>query len=64
MIREPIRLSRDELALLTYFRQLSVDQQLKLLDGVEERCNQLARMEELASRGLERGGYLELGGRA
>jgi len=61
MTRDPIRLSRDELALLGYFRQLSVDQQLQLLDAVEERCNQLARMEELAGREQERGVHLERG---
>jgi len=49
-------LSRDEAALVQFFRKLTVEQQLEILEEVEVACNHSARMQELAKRNLERGG--------
>jgi len=49
-------LSREEDALVRFFRELTVEQQLEILDEVEVACNHSARMQELAKRNLERGG--------
>jgi hypothetical protein len=47
-------LSKDEVVLLRYFRDLSAQQQLALLDAAESSCNAAARMQVLASRRVER----------
>ena len=47
-------LSKDEVVLLRYFRDLSAPQQLALLDAAESSCNVAERMRELASRRVER----------
>lgn len=46
-------LSRDELDLLRYYRELSVQEQLLILERVEARVNSAKRMEELAGRAGE-----------
>jgi len=57
MTSKQVCLSRNEQALLDFFRKLSVEQQLEFLEEVEEMCNHSARMQELAKRNLERGSY-------
>jgi len=49
-----IPLANDEAALLRYFRNLSGQQQLALLEAAESYCNTAERMRELAARKVER----------
>jgi len=48
-------LSRDELALLKYYRELPPEKQLEALEKVEYAANDRRRMQELAGRLVETG---------
>jgi hypothetical protein len=62
MSHERDSLSRNEHALLNFFRKLTVEQQLEFLDEVEESCNLSARMQELSKRNQERGSFRQFPG--
>lgn len=49
-------LSRDEMALLKYYRALTIQKQLELLENAENTFNATRRMRELAERVFEKGG--------
>jgi len=48
-------LSRDEMALVKYYRGLSMQQQFEILENAEVSFNAARRMEELAGRKVEIG---------
>jgi hypothetical protein len=52
---ECLNLSREEVDLLTLFRQLSVDQRLMILETAEDCVTRNDRMDALAGSGIERG---------
>jgi len=52
---ECLDLSREEVDLLTMFRQLTLAQRLMILETAEDCVNKNDRMETLAGSGLERG---------
>jgi hypothetical protein len=47
------RLSRDEIALIEFYRQLSPEEQLALFEAAENGANVILRMRELAGRLVE-----------
>jgi len=47
------QLSRDELALLKFYRQLPPEKQFEILETAESSVNDLCRMRELAGRLVE-----------
>lgn len=49
-------LSRDEMALLRYYRALTIQKQFELLESAESTFNAASRMMELAEREFEQGG--------
>jgi len=59
---ECLDLSREEVDLLTLFRQLTLEQRLMILEAAEDSVNQNVRMETLAGNGLERGPATETAG--
>lgn len=52
---ECLNLSREEVDLLSLFRQLTIEQRLMLLESAEDCAALNDRMEALAGAGLERG---------
>jgi len=52
---ECLNLSREEVDLLSMFRQLTLEQRLMILEAAEDSVNKNDRMETLAGSGLERG---------
>lgn len=59
---ECMDLSREEVDLLTLFRQLTLEQRLMILEAAEDSVEQNVRMETLAGSGLERGLSIDLSG--
>jgi len=53
--KSDLYLSRDELALLKYYRELPPEKQLDVLETVEYAANDRRRMQELAGRLVETG---------
>ena len=59
---ECLNLSREEVDLLSLFRQLTLEQRLMILEAAEDCVTNNDRMETLAGSGLERGLSIELNG--
>lgn len=55
MADKPLQLTREEVQLIAFYRELPVEQQLELLEQIEIVCNHARRMDELAIRPHERG---------
>jgi len=58
---ECLNLNREEVDLLTMFRQLSIEQRLMILEAAEECVTRNDRMETLAGSGQERGRTVDRG---
>jgi hypothetical protein len=61
---EEVLLSREELDLVYYYRGLSIEKQLEILESAESSFNVAKRMEELAGRDVEKHFPNEEAGRA
>lgn len=59
---ECLNLSREEVDLLTLYRQLSLEQRLMVFETAEDCVTRNDRMEALAGSGLERGFFQEPSG--